>query len=694
MFKYLFIVELFVKVKMINKYFGKDFIVLVLYGYVCDLVLKEGVVDFDNNFVMCYDLIEKNEKYVDVIVKVVKGVDDIFLVIDLDCEGEVISWYIVEILKECGLVKDKLMQCVVFIEIMLCVIKEVMSQLCVIVGDLVDVQQVCCVFDYLVGFNFFLVLWCKVQCGLFVGCVQSLVLCMIVECEEEIEVFIVCEYWSIDVECVYLLQYFNVCLIKFDGKKFEQFMVIDGDIVEDVWMCIQQVVQGVLYVIDVVSKECKCCLVLLFIIFMLQQEVLCKFGFIMCKIMQVVQKLYEGVVIGDEGMVGLILYMCIDLVNLLQDVLVEICDVIVCDYGIVVLLDKFNIYQIKFKNVQEVYEVVCLILVLWILVQVLCYFIDDECKFYELIWKCVVVCQMILVMFNMVSVDLLVGSEYVFCVSGIIVVVFGFLVVYEEGKDNKSVEDDDEGCKLLVMKFGDCVLFECILVEQYFIQLLLCFIEVVLVKVLEEYGIGCLLIYVLIIQMLLFCKYVEMEGCSFCLLDVGCVVFKFLFSYFIQYVDYDFIVKFEDEFDVVLCGEEDWILLMVCFWELFNKLVEEKKELVDWVEVSGVCELGIDFKIGKLVSVCLGCFGLYVVIGSIVEDVEDKLKFVLLCFGQLMYIILLEDVLELFLMLCVLGQDNGEDVSVGIGCFGLFVKCGSIYVLLKKEDDFYMIDFV
>jgi len=88
----------------------------------------------------------------------------------------------------------------------------------------------------------------------------------------------------------------------------------------------------------------------------------------------------------------------------------------------------------------------------------------------------------------------------------------------------------------------------------------------------------------------------------------------------------------------------------------------------------------------------LGRFGPYAAIGSTAEDAEDKPKFASLRPGQSMHTINLEDALELFLMPRALGEDKGEDVSVGIGRFGPFAKRGSTYASLKKEDDPYTID--
>lgn len=690
--KHLLIVESPAKAKTINKYLGKDFTVLASYGHVRDLVPKEGAVDPDNNFAMRYDLIDKNEKHVDAIAKAAKGADDIFLATDPDREGEAISWHIAEILKERGLLKDKPMQRVVFTEITPRAIKEAMGQPRPIASDLVDAQQARRALDYLVGFNLSPVLWRKVQRGLSAGRVQSPALRMIVEREEEIEAFIAREYWSIEAACAHPSQAFNARLVKLDGQKFEQFTVTDGDTAEAARLRIQQAAQGSLHVTDVASKERKRRPAPPFTTSTLQQEASRKLGFTTRKTMQVAQKLYEGVAIGDEGTVGLISYMRTDSVNLSQDALAEIRDVIARDYGIAALPDKPNTYQTKSKNAQEAHEAVRPTSALRTPAQVSRYLTDDERKLYELIWKRAVACQMIPATLNTVSVDLAAGSEHVFRASGTTVVVPGFLAVYEEGKDSKSAEDDDEGRKLPAMKTGDRVPLDRILAEQHFTQPPPRFTEAALVKALEEYGIGRPSTYSSIIQTLLFRKYVEMEGRSFRPSDVGRAVSKFLSSHFTQYVDYDFTAKLEDELDAVSRGEEEWIPLMARFWDPFNKLVEEKKESVDRAEASGARELGTDPKTGKPVSVRLGRFGPYAAIGSTAEDAEEKPKFASLRPGQSMHTISLEDALELFLMPRALGEDKGEPVSVGIGRFGPFAKRGSTYASLKKEDDPYTID--
>ncbi len=397
--------------------------------------------------------------------------------------------------------------------------------------------------------------------------------------------------------------------------------------------------------------------------------------------------------IGEEGTVGLISYMRTDSVHLSVDALAEIRDVIARDYGTASVPDKPVVYNTKSKNAQEAHEAVRPTSALRTPAQVARYLSEDERKLYELIWKRAVASQMIPATLNTVSVDLAAGSEHVFRASGTTVVVPGFLSVYEEGKDTKGADDDDEGRKLPAMQTGDRVPLEGILAEQHFTQPPPRFTEAALVKALEEFGIGRPSTYASIIQTLLFRKYVEMEGRSFKPTDVGRAVSHFLSSHFTRYVDYDFTAKLEDELDAVSRGEEEWIPLMQKFWGPFKELVEQKNESVDRSEATGARELGIDPASGKPVSVRLGRFGPYAAIGSTAEDAEEKPKFASLRPGQSMHTITLEQALELFLMPRALGEDaDGTPVSVGIGRFGPFAKRGSTYASLKKEDDPYTID--
>jgi len=690
MAKNLLIVESPAKAKTINKYLGKDFTVLASYGHVRDLVPKEGAVDPAHGFAMRYDLIEKNEKHVEAIAKAAKSADALYLATDPDREGEAISWHIAEILRERGLLEGKPLHRVVFTEITPRAIREAMDKPRQIAADLVDAQQARRALDYLVGFNLSPVLWRKVQRGLSAGRVQSPALRMIVEREEEIEAFRAREYWTIEAECAHPQQAFTAKLVRLDGRKFEQFTITDGDSAEGARERIVRAAGGALHVTDVATKERKRRPSPPFTTSTLQQEAARKLGFTTKRTMQVAQKLYEGVNIGEEGTVGLISYMRTDSVHLSGEALGELRDVIARDFGTASLPDKPNFYTTKSKNAQEAHEAVRPTSALRTPAQVARFLSDDERRLYELVWKRAVASQMIPATLNTVSVDLAAGSEHGFRASGTTVVVPGFLAVYEEGKDTRGKEDEDEGRKLPPMKPGDRIPLDRIHADQHFTQPPPRFTEAALVKALEEYGIGRPSTYASIIQTLLFRKYVEMESRSFRPTDVGRAVSRFLSAHFTRYVDYDFTAKLEDELDAVSRGEEEWVPLMEKFWAPFKELVDEKTESVDRSEATGARELGTDAKSGKPVSVRLGRYGPYAQIGT--ADDEEKPTFASLRPGQSMHTIALEDALELFKLPRKLGQSNDEEVSVGIGRFGPFAKRGSTYASLKKEDDPYTID--
>ncbi len=690
MAKNLLIVESPAKARTINKYLGKDFTVLASYGHVRDLVPKEGAVDPAHGFTMRYDLIEKNEKHVEAIAKAAKAADALYLATDPDREGEAISWHIAEILRERGLLEDKPLYRVVFTEITPRAIREAIEAPRQIASDLVDAQQARRALDYLVGFNLSPVLWRKVQRGLSAGRVQSPALRMIVEREEEIEAFKAREYWTIEAECAHPQQPFTAKLVKLDGSKFEQFTVTDGDSAEAARERIARAAGGALQVTDVATKERKRRPSPPFTTSTLQQEAARKLGFTTKRTMQVAQKLYEGVNIGEEGTVGLISYMRTDSVHLSAEALGELRDVIARDFGTASLPDKPNFYATKSKNAQEAHEAVRPTSALRTPAQIARFLSDDERRLYELVWKRAVASQMIPATLHTVSVELAAGGEHAFRATGTTVVVPGFLAVYEEGKDTKGKEDEDEGRKLPAMKPGDRVPLERIHADQHFTQPPPRFTEAALVKALEEYGIGRPSTYASIIQTLLFRKYVEMESRSFRPTDVGRAVSKFLSAHFTRYVDYDFTARMEDELDAVSRGEEEWVPLMEKFWGPFKELVDDKTESVDRSEATGARELGTDPKSGKPVSVRLGRYGPYAQIGT--ADDEEKPTFASLRPGQSMHTISLEDALELFKLPRKLGESNGEEVSVGIGRFGPFAKRGSTYASLKKEDDPYTIE--
>ena len=691
MAKNLLIVESPAKAKTINKYLGKDFIVLASYGHVRDLRPKEGAVDPDHDFAMAYEVIERNEKHVDAIAKAAAKAEALYLATDLDREGEAISWHISEILRERNLLKGKALHRVVFSEITPHAIAEAVANPRALSLDLVNAQQARRALDYLVGFNLSPVLWRKVQRGLSAGRVQSPALRMIAEREEEIEAFEAREYWSIQADCAHPDLRFSARLLKLRGKKFEQFDLTNEHDANAARTALLKSAQGRLVVSEVQSKERKRRPSPPFTTSTLQQEAARKLGFTTSRTMRLAQGLYEGVAIGTEGTVGLITYMRTDSVSIGNDALAETRKVILQEFGAKALPEQPNFYRAKSKNAQEAHEAIRPTSALHTPRRVAGFLNDDQRKLYDLIWKRAVASQMQYATLNTVSVDLDAGGDSTFRASGTTVVDPGFLAVYEEGRDQKNAEDEDENRKLPAMQIGEAVPLADILADQHFTEPPPRYSEASLVKTLEEYGIGRPSTYASIIQTLLAREYVTLDSRRFRPTDVGRAVAKFLSAHFAQYVDYDFTAKLEDELDAVSRGEEEWVPLMRRFWTPFKTLVAQKSESVDRAEASGSRELGIDPASGKPITVRLGRYGPMAQIGT--KDDEDKPRFASLRPGQSIHTISLEDTLQLFKLPRDLGTaPDGETISTGVGRFGPFVKHGSVYASLKPTDDAYTIE--
>jgi len=690
MAKNLLIVESPAKAKTINKYLGDDFKVLASYGHVRDLVPKEGAVDPDHDFKMDYALIEKNVKHVDDIAKAAKVAESIYLATDLDREGEAISWHISEILKQRGLLKGKETHRVVFSEITPRAIKEAVAHPRKLSHDMVDAQQARRALDYLVGFNLSPVLWRKVQRGLSAGRVQSPALRMIVEREEEIEAFKPREYWTVEAKLSHKDGEFTARLVKLNGKKFEQFDLTNADDAHAARDALLRAAGGGLTVGDIQSKQRQRRPAAPFTTSTLQQEAARKLGMATSRTMRIAQGLYEGVSLGGEGNVGLITYMRTDSTHLSGEAVGELRQAIEREFGKQGLPEHAMVYKTKSKNAQEAHEAIRPTSALRTPKSVAAYLTPDQLKLYELVWKRAVACQMKPATLNTVSVEFPCGADAGFRATGTTVVDPGFLAVYEEGRDIKGAEDDDEKRKLPALAKGEAVPLTDIATDQHFTEPPPRYSEASLVKTLEEYGIGRPSTYASIIQTLLSREYVILDSRRFKPTDVGRAVAKFLTAHFTQYVDYDFTAKLEDELDAVSRGEEEWRPLMAGFWKPFKALVDDKMESVDRSEATGARLLGDDPKTGKPVSVRLGRYGPYAALGD--KDSDEKLKFASLLPGQSMHTITLEEALELFKLPRELGKDgDGEDISAGMGRFGPFVKKGKLYASIKDPDNAYTI---
>jgi len=684
----LVIVESPAKAKTIEKYLGKDFEVLASYGHVRDLVPKEGAVDTANGFAMKYQIIERNEKHVNAIIKALKKADALYLATDPDREGEAISWHLVELLKEKNALDGKPVHRVVFHEITKKAVRDAIDNPREISGDLVGAQQARRALDYLVGFNLSPLLWKKVQRGLSAGRVQSPALRMIVEREIEIEAFKAREYWTIEADVSKNGQAFLSRLTSYRGEKVEQFSFENEAAAREVEKTILAATDGELRTLAVTKRQRRRNPTAPFTTSTLQQEASRKLGFNTQRTMRVAQKLYEGIEIGGEGAVGLITYMRTDSVTLATVAVDEMRELIGERYGKDNVPDEPRQFKTKSKNAQEAHEAVRPTSVRHTPDSLEGALDADQLKLYSLIWKRTMACQMIPAVFDTVAIDLAAGPEsdgHRFRANGSVLVVPGFMAVYQEGRDDNK---DDDGDRLLPeIGEGDIIRLDELRPEQHFTEPPPRFTEASLVKTLEEYGIGRPSTYANIIMTLKNREYVEMDAKRFIPTDIGRIVTGFLTDHFTQYVDYDFTARLEDDLDEVSLGQKDWVPLLENFWKPFHELCEEKENSVTREQVAQARELGIDPKSGKPVTVRMGRYGPFVQIGT--KDDEEKPRFAGLRPGQKMNDVTLEEAFELFKLPRKLGETpDGLAVSASIGRFGPYVRYGDKYVSIKEDDPY------
>ncbi len=668
-----------------SKYLGNDFVALASYGHVRDLLPKKGAVDPDNNFEMRYEIVERNKKHVDKIVKAMRKADALYLATDPDREGEAISWHLHELLKEQNAIGDKPVYRVEFHEITKTAIQKAVDNPREISTNLIEAQQARRALDYLVGFNLSPLLWKKIHQGLSAGRVQSPALRLICEREDEIEKFVSQEYWTIEADLSTDDQKFFGKLSQYKDEKIKQFSITDEKTARQTETTLNDAAQGKLVVAKVTRKERKRNPTPPFITSTIQQEASRKLGFTARRTMQTAQQLYEGIDI-EGGAVGLISYMRTDSVVLAGEAVAEIRQLIESKYGAEAVPDEPRVFKNKSKNAQEAHEAIRPTSAFRTPDSLKDQLSEDQFRLYDLIWKRTVACQMIQATIDTVSVDLAAGDAGVFRSSGSTIRIPGFMSVYLEGKDDKPDKDEKE-ILLPPLEEGMQVDLLKIRPEQHFTEPPPRYNEASLVKTLEAYGIGRPSTYASIISTLQNREYVTLESRRFEPTDIGKIVNRFLSKHFTQYVDYEFTAKMEDSLDEISRGEKKWIPLMKEFWDTFSKLVDEKEESVSREEAIQSRVLGTDPKSGKPLSVRVGRYGPYAQIGT--RDDEDKPKFAGLRPGQKLDLITFEEAMELFKLPRSLGEtSDGEKLTVAIGRFGPYVKYGDKYVSLGEHDPY------
>ena len=689
--KNLVIVESPAKAKTIEKFLGKEYKVMSSYGHIRDLHKKDFSIDFDHDYAPIYEIPSEKKELVKELKKAANDADMVWLASDEDREGEAIAWHLYEVL---GLTPEKTRR-IVFHEITKPAILHAIANPRGIDYNLVDAQQARRVLDRIVGFELSPVLWKKIKPALSAGRVQSVAVRLIVEREKEIKAFTSEQYYRITAQmhsANAASALFNTelnCRMK-DAKAAEKLLT-DCKNAE--------------YVVgDSVVKPLKKSPAPPFTTSTLQQEAARKLGFTVSQTMMVAQKLYES---------GFITYMRTDSMNLSSLAINSISEEIKNEIGAEYL--KVRKYHTNSKGAQEAHEAIRPTYISKHEISGTA----QEKKLYDLIWKRTIASQMADAQIEKTTVDILIsGRNEKFVATGEVVKFDGFLKVYMETRDDDNSAGEgnnvaDEQVLLPKMNSGDKIIADCVTAMQRFTQQPPRYTEASLVKKLEELGIGRPSTYAPTISTIQNRDYVEkgekkgserkyevmelkngkiskkekteVTGADKGKLvptDIGMVVNDFLQEYFPAIMDYNFTAKIEEEFDEIADGEMKWNDGIDKFYRQFHPSVEKVSKLRLEHKV-GELMLGTDPKTGKPVSVKIGRFGPLVQLGS--TDGDDKPHFAPLQKNQSVGTITLEEALKLFELPRALGDFEGEEVSVGVGRFGPYVKHAGKYVSIPKE---------
>ncbi|MEE9428739.1 MAG: type I DNA topoisomerase [Paracoccaceae bacterium] len=561
------VVESPAKAKTINKYLGDDYTVLASFGHVRDLPPKDGSVDTDNDFEMKWEIGSDSKKHVKAISDALKEDNELILATDPDREGEAISWHLEEALRKRKIIKkDTPVSRVVFNAITKSAVTEAMKSPRQVDMPLVNAYLARRALDYLVGFNLSPVLWRKLPGAKSAGRVQSVTLRLIVEREMEIEAFKNREYWSVKAMLSSPRgQSYEARLTVLAGKKLEKFDIENTTQAE---LAVQAINSRDLSVQSVEAKPANRNPSAPFMTSTLQQEASRKFGFGARQTMGSAQRLYEA---------GLITYMRTDGIDMAPEALTATRGAIDARYGKDYVPASPRMYKNKVKNAQEAHE--CIRPTDLTKAAADLKIADaDQRKLYDLIWKRTIASQMAAARMERTTVDI--GSEdgqITLRATGQVVLFDGFMRVYEEGRDDVVVDDDDK--RLPQISQGEAAEKGDVTPEQHFTQPPPRYTEASLVKRMEELGIGRPSTYASVVTTIQTREYVRSEKNRLIPEDKGRLVTIFLLNYFRQYVGYEFTANLEEQLDDVSAGNRDYKDVLGRFWRDFSAAIGETSEL-------------------------------------------------------------------------------------------------------------------
>ena len=568
----LVIVESPAKAKTIGKFLGRGYKVEASQGHVRDMPKSQIGVDVEHGFEPKYITIRGRGEILNRIRKEARSASKIYLATDPDREGEAISWHLANVL---GIDEDAPCR-IEFHEVTSKAVKAAVKNPRTINMDLVNAQQARRVLDRLIGYKISPLLWRKVKKGLSAGRVQSVATKMICDREEEIDIFVPEEYWTISAP-------FTIGKAKVIGR----FTGFGSDKAE---LHNQQEAQAVVdacadatFRVSIIKKgERRKFPAAPFTTSNLQQEASRKLGFTTQKTMQIAQQLYEGVEIAGEGSQGRVTYIRTDSTRIADEALEAVRAMISENYSAEYLPEKPNIYKTR-SSAQDAHEAIRPTDILRRPDAIKASLSRDQFKLYKLIYERFVSSQMTPAVYDTLSVDIDASTGARFHFNAQKLRFAGFTAVYEEGQDDAAEEASVNN--LPELEEGMAAEAGEIQPDQHFTQPPPRYTEASLVRTLEEKGIGRPSTYAPTISTIISRGYVARENKRLIPTELGKIVNDMMCKNFPNIVDIAFTAGMEEELDEVEAGKVEWHGIIADFYGPFEKTLEEADKNIEKVAI-------------------------------------------------------------------------------------------------------------
>ena len=591
----LVIVESPSKAKTIGKYLGPDYVVKASMGHLRDLPKSTMGVDLEHNFEPEYIPVPGKEKLIDELRTAAAAAETVYLATDPDREGEAISWHLVELL---DLPLNKTHR-VTFNAITQKVVTESIAQPRKIDDALVDAQQARRILDRIVGYQLSPLLWKKVRRGLSAGRVQSVATRLVVDRENEIRAFESKEYWTLDVKLnrqgrngTFVAKYYG------SPKKQE----LDNE--EQVDSIIRDITGREFTVTNVKKSEKKRTAAPPFTTSTLQQEASRKLNMTPKRTMSIAQQLYEGVDVAGEGTMGLITYMRTDSLRLSDEAMAEAANFINSRYGREYYYGKPHQFKTK-GGAQDAHEAIRPTRVELDPERIKPSLTGDQYRLYKLIWSRFLASQMANALFDTVSIDTECAG-HLFRSSHQSMRFAGFIAVYEEGRDE---DEEGSGSPLPDLQVGERADHGEMKKEQHFTQPPARYTEAMLVKAMEEKGVGRPSTYASIISTIQDREYVDKQEKRLYPTALGEVVTQLMMERFNDIIDVEFTANMEHRLDEVEEGKLQWKKVLADFYQGFHQEMLDAEKALEGTrikvpdevtdEICDVCGRNMVVKIGR-----------------------------------------------------------------------------------------------